>query len=186
MTLPRCLFCGENILLNRYGDDALIRVQSELFGNEDQLRDAHQKCFVDHEIAQRRRKVMTDEDGRYHLLYQKPEDKVADEPRYKLRPRNDYVVIRCERVEEVRGVAMPEISSEGKKYVVESVGPEVDDLNPGDVVRCIGELGITFAPIPNFPDRIIIREENVVLVLEPVAAETAYEKVAEGHHDFRS
>jgi hypothetical protein len=102
----------------------------------------------------------------------------------RLRPRNDFVIIRMERVEQVRGVVMPEISAEGKRYVVEAVGPKVEDLSVGDAVRCKGQPGVDFAEIPNYPDRIIIREQNVLLVIEPVPDETAYER-ATGHDDYR-
>jgi len=94
----------------------------------------------------------------------------------KIRPRNDFVVVRKEKVDRIRGVHLPDVSEEGWRYVVEATGTkDCDDLKPGDVIRVNGQVNVHWAPIPNFPDHIIVRQECVVLVLEPV--EGAYDQV---------
>lgn len=83
-----------------------------------------------------------------------------------LRPRNDFVLVREERVEEVRGVAMPEVSAEGKRYVVVAMGKDVKELSVGESVILNGQLNVHWSYVPRHPDLIIVRQECVILVIE--------------------
>lgn len=80
--------------------------------------------------------------------------------------RNDYVLVRIVDVGQTeKGVAVPEISIHGKEFVVEGFGPDVVGLKKGDKVLMIGKEGVSYYPLPNKRDLIILKEENVVLIL---------------------
>lgn len=83
------------------------------------------------------------------------------------RPRNDMVVIREVLVDKSPGgVVMPQKSAEGKKIVVEAVGPKVEGLRPGDRVILVGsrENG-DWSFLPGEPALAITRQENLVAVV---------------------
>lgn len=85
------------------------------------------------------------------------------------RPRNDFVIIREETVDMVRGLFMPQVTKEGKRQVVEAVGPKVEDLKVGDVCRIVGEpRSGHWSYLPGFQNLIICREECVVVVYDAV------------------
>lgn len=96
---------------------------------------------------------------------------------YRLRPRNDFVIVREEKLDEVRGLFMPQVSREGTTYVVESAGSKVTDLKPGDIVRINGERGTHWDYVPNYQNMIIVREECVVIVFEPVTPEAPTKEI---------
>ncbi len=83
------------------------------------------------------------------------------------RPRNDLVLVRKIDVGQTReGIMMPEVSIQGKKFQVEAMGPDVDDLDVGDFVMMIGKPGDDYYPLPNENDLIVIHQKNVALVVE--------------------
>ncbi len=84
----------------------------------------------------------------------------------KTHPRNDYVLVRVVQLEEWHGLVMPETSIQGKEFVVEGIGPHVEDLEVGDKVLMTGNMGVTYYPIPNQKDLIITKQENVALRFE--------------------
>lgn len=82
-------------------------------------------------------------------------------------PRNDFVLIRIEEVGQTpSGIAIPQISVEGKKFLIEATGPDVEDLEVGDSVLMTGELGKDYSFLPGRNDLLVIRQGNVVLVIE--------------------
>lgn len=89
--------------------------------------------------------------------------------RYK--PRNDMVLIRMERVEQVGQVFMPEASVQGYRYRIEAIGPKVESLNVGDVVIVTGQVGVDIGPLPNDSKLYLCREQNAALVIEPAEPE---------------
>ncbi len=85
---------------------------------------------------------------------------------WSFRPRNDYVLIRIVEVGETpSGIAIPQISIEGKEFHIVALGPKVEDLKIGDKVLMVGQQGVDFFPLPRSKDLIMIREEHVVLVV---------------------
>ena len=87
------------------------------------------------------------------------------EPKLKLSPRNDYVVIRVRDVgESAGGVAIPEVSIEGKEFFVEAKGPDVTGLEVGNKVLCIGTKGEDYSYLPNQKALFIIKQSNVILI----------------------
>lgn len=90
-----------------------------------------------------------------------------EQARARYRMRNDQVLIKMVRVEQVRGIFMPEASIQGQQYVVEAVGPLVKDLVKGDVVFVSGKPGIDVGILPNDSTLLVAREQNVLLVMEP-------------------
>ena len=79
-------------------------------------------------------------------------------------PRNDYVLIRIQKLPIVDGISFPDHSIEGKEFVVEALGPKVEGLAVGDKVMALGAKHVTFYEVPNSRDLIVIRQEHVVLV----------------------
>lgn len=85
-----------------------------------------------------------------------------------LKPRHDIVIIRkVARGKSIGGVELPEISKEGVRFIVVAVGPEVNDLKPGDEVVPGGPTAkAEFYPIPGCPDLSAIKEEYCMLLVE--------------------
>lgn len=84
-----------------------------------------------------------------------------------LRPRNDNVLVRIVEIgQNDAGIAIPQISIQGKEFRVVAVGKNVVDLEPGLKVLMIGRQGTEYFPLPNSTDLIIIDQKNVVLVYE--------------------
>jgi len=81
--------------------------------------------------------------------------------------RNDFVLIRVVDVGMSEGgVAIPQISIQGKEFHVEAVGPDVNELEVGDKVMMIGKQWNEYYPLPNCKDLLVIKQEFIVLVLE--------------------
>ena len=102
-----------------------------------------------------------------------------------LLPRNDFVLIREEKSDPVAGLYMPESSSEGKRHVVAAVGPRITDgLSVGDVVKIGGAEGVHWHRVPNFPDYLVIKQENIILIIEDLpgrgrSESSAYEQASD-------
>lgn len=90
------------------------------------------------------------------------------------KPRNDFVVFRIEKVDEVKGLYMPQRSAEGTRNVVEVVGPKVEGLKAGDVVEIIGEQG-SFARLRGETSLYITKEANIALIIEENGEESIKE-----------
>lgn len=82
------------------------------------------------------------------------------------KPRNDFVLVRVIDLGQLRGIHVPNISVEGKKYVVEAMGDAVKNLKVGDSVLMTGTVGVDWATLPGLSDLLIIKEANIVLVIE--------------------
>ena len=81
-------------------------------------------------------------------------------------PRNDYVLVKVSIREETEGgVALPQVSIQGKKFTVEAIGPKVEGLNVGDEVMMVGHHGANYYELPNSKDMIVIKQECVVLTM---------------------
>lgn len=81
----------------------------------------------------------------------------------KIKPRNDQVLCRMVKVNTVHGLVMPDIAQEGKQYVVEAIGPKVEDLKVGDKILASGTRGVNWDFLPGFSDLFIISEKNIPL-----------------------
>mgnify|MGYP001568891782 CR=1 FL=1 len=82
-----------------------------------------------------------------------------------LQPRNDWVLIEIVEVGETpSGIAIPQISVEGKEFYVRNVGPKVEDLVIGNRVLMIGRQGVDYFPLPRSSTLFMIQEKQVVLV----------------------
>lgn len=79
-------------------------------------------------------------------------------------PRNDMALVRIVDIGQARGIAMPEVSIQGKEFIVVAVGPKVEKLESGDKVLMIGNVGDNYYPLPDCKDLIVIKETNCVLV----------------------
>jgi hypothetical protein len=85
-------------------------------------------------------------------------------PSQDYKPRNDFVIVRRETVDTIKGLYMPEQAAQGKRWCVVAVGPKVEDLKPGDYVLMIGSSQEqNWMPLPEDQDLLITRESNVVL-----------------------
>jgi len=84
------------------------------------------------------------------------------------KPRNDNVIIRVVVVEESRGIAMPQNSVQGKKYVVVAFGENVKELVVGDRVFLTGVQKVDWDFLPNSHDLLIVKEANVLTRIEEV------------------
>jgi co-chaperonin GroES (HSP10) len=89
---------------------------------------------------------------------------MANKVKYK--PRNDNVLIRLVRRDKVGGIAVPQVSSEGRSYVVEGLGPKVEGLALGNQVMMTGQVKVDWDFLPGETDLLIIRQENVLCVIE--------------------
>lgn len=79
-------------------------------------------------------------------------------------PRNDYVIFRMvDTGVSLGGVAVPEISIQGKKFYVVACGPKVEDLDIGEEVLMTGREGFDYFPLPNTKGMFLTQEKNVVL-----------------------
>lgn len=87
----------------------------------------------------------------------------------KYRPRNDMVLIRqVDHGKTKSGIAIPQISIQGKGFFVEAVGPDVENLKVGDKVLMTGTLGGTYFEVPFDKDLMVMRQEFVILIVEEV------------------
>jgi len=84
-------------------------------------------------------------------------------------PRNDYVIFRMvDTGVSPGGVAVPEISIQGKQFFVVATGPKVEGLDIGEEVLMTGREGFDYFPLPNTKGMFLTQEKNVVL-RQPVA-----------------
>ena len=85
----------------------------------------------------------------------------------KYRPRNDYCLIKVTSLGLTpSGLAMPDVSVQGKEYFVVAKGPMVEDLAVGDKVLMVGSPNEDYAYLPNSKELLIIKQANIVLVYE--------------------
>lgn len=84
----------------------------------------------------------------------------------KFRPRNENVLIRVRDLGKFKGIAMPDSAVQGKEYVIEAIGPKVEDLYVGDKVFMIGEFRADYDYLPHTKDLLLIHQRNVALVIE--------------------
>ena len=81
----------------------------------------------------------------------------------RLLPRNDYCVVRVKKRDVgPDGVELPDSSLEGKDFVIEAVGVDVDNLKKGDKVLMVGSKGEDWAFIPRSNELLVIKEANIV------------------------
>lgn len=89
----------------------------------------------------------------------------------RIHPYGDKVLVRMVKAALVRGMIMPDISQEGKQYVIEAVGPDVKRLKPGDKVLVSGVQDVHWSFLPGYSDLFIIGEKDVPLTYEDVPEE---------------
>lgn len=92
-------------------------------------------------------------------------------PSVKYRARNDNCLVRKVRVEQVHGLFMPEASIHGNQFIIQEIGPDVKDLEPGDVVFVAGQIGVDVGEIPNDPNLLVCSQKNIKVVMKPVTEE---------------
>lgn len=86
-----------------------------------------------------------------------------------IRPRLDFVLVRIvERGHTTKGIAVASKSQEGKRYYVDAIGPDVEDIKVGDRILMNGANGTDWGYLPNDPQYIIIRQSNIPLVYEEI------------------
>jgi hypothetical protein len=84
----------------------------------------------------------------------------------KYRARNDFLVISERVIEQVRGIAVPQMSAQGKEWTVESVGPKVEDsVKVGDKVLIVSTMFEHFVPVPGERSLYLTKCSNVALVV---------------------
>lgn len=83
----------------------------------------------------------------------------------KYQAREGYAIIRRNKFDKVRGIAMPDISNDGKQFIIESVGPKVEGLEEGDEVMILGVKGQEYADLPGEPDLLVIDARLVPYVI---------------------
>lgn len=85
------------------------------------------------------------------------------------KPRNDYVLVRkILRNLTPSGIAVPNKSAQGADYRIVAWGPDVKDLEVGQNVLMVGQVGLDYAYLPNSSDLCIIKQANIVLVYDEV------------------
>ena len=83
------------------------------------------------------------------------------------RPRNDYVLIKIIDLGKSKaGVLIPEICIEGKEFHVLAKGPDVQNLEVGDKVLCIGKKGEDYGYLPARSDVFLTKQANCVLIFD--------------------
>ncbi len=82
-------------------------------------------------------------------------------------PRKDNVLVRIIVVDKWGQVAVSQRSAEGKRYVVEAIGPDVksETLKVGDEVLLGGKVNENWAYLPGRSDLLIINEAAILLTV---------------------
>lgn len=91
--------------------------------------------------------------------------------------RGDSVLVRFINLGMARGMAMPDQAAEGKEVIVISVGPDVKNLEVGDVVFMVGSLEEKVYTLPGSSDLIVSPQQNVRIVKRKLD-----KKRIEGHY----
>lgn len=84
-----------------------------------------------------------------------------------LKPRNDLVLVKVVKVGTSEScIPVPETSSEGERYYVAALGPDVKEgLNIGDRILFGGTPGGgEWTHVPGHRDLVMMRQENILLV----------------------
>ncbi len=82
------------------------------------------------------------------------------------RPRNDLVVVRTFSAGPVKGIHMPDQAEEGRRIQVVEIGPQVEDLEVGDLVLAVGTPGEDLVRIPGESSLYLTKQANVLCVVE--------------------
>jgi len=81
-------------------------------------------------------------------------------------PRNDWVLVRIVTIDKnARGIVLPGISAQSKEFHVVEIGAAVENLKAGDKVVLSGLRDVTYFEIPADPELILVKQENVVVVV---------------------
>ena len=81
-------------------------------------------------------------------------------------PRNDYVLIRETQKSALQNeVILPSKSFESKNFIVEAMGPKVENLSLGDIVLLVGKEGEDWGRIPRNNSLLVTRENNILLIM---------------------
>lgn len=90
----------------------------------------------------------------------------------RFKPRNEFVLVRIHLVDTNRaGIAIPQVSAEGKSFVVEAVGDAVNGLRVGDRVLMVGKPNEDYWTVSGYKDLIMIKQQCVALIVEEVPDE---------------
>lgn len=79
--------------------------------------------------------------------------------------REDFVTFRAVKVDKVGNIVVPNISAEGEKYIIESIGPKVEGLSIGDEVCILGSHGQNYMIIPGTIDLAVTRQSNICVIV---------------------
>lgn len=79
-------------------------------------------------------------------------------------PRNDYVLILITKKPIIDGICYPDNSPLSKNNTIEAIGPDVENLNVGDVVQVIGQYKVDWDFLPGTNDLFLTQEKFVPLV----------------------
>lgn len=82
------------------------------------------------------------------------------------KPRNDLVIVRQSKREQIGAIRLPDHSADSIKLTVEAFGPDVKDLEVGQEVLMLGTVGETFVPVPGARDLFMLRQGAVACVCE--------------------
>lgn len=81
------------------------------------------------------------------------------------KPRNDFCLIEIVDLDKLNGIVIPQISNQAKEHRVVAVGPAVEGLKVGDIVRAVGQMGQDVVTLPDFTNVYVTKQANVILVM---------------------
>lgn len=85
---------------------------------------------------------------------------------FKYHARNDVVIVRLVKAEELNGLIMPERSAEGNYWEIVAVGPDCGDLKAGQrVVGASPGSGLMF-PVPGEKGMLAVDQKHVLALVE--------------------
>lgn len=95
------------------------------------------------------------------------------ETNIKYRARHDYLIVKCETVNNSRGgVALPDVAAESKRWRVVGKGPDCqksvvvgDTVVVGGVVE-MGKNDALLYQIPGVADLYLVKDKNIIAVVE--------------------